>query len=123
MEETQKFKEGLLNLANNLDSSNGVILITGINSGTSEKIDVNYHELIPQLALPALLSTVSSVYESVLKLYERGLERGDFSEEEVKKWNSIIDNMFNEFNSIKNDLAEKSFVKRTQIIKELEKEN
>ena len=123
MEETQKFKEGLLNLANNLDSSNGVILITGINSGTSEKIDVNYHELIPQLALPALLSTVSSVYESVLKLYERGIERGDFSEEEVKKWNSIIDNMFNEFNSIKNDLAEKSFVKRTQIIKELEKEN
>lgn len=123
MEETQKFKEGLLNLANNLDSSNGVILITGINSGTSEKIDVNYHELIPQLALPALLSTVSSVYESVLKLYERGLERGDFSEEEVKKWNLIIDNMFNEFNSIKNDLAEKSFVKRTQIIKELEKEN
>lgn len=123
MEETQKFKEGLLNLANNLDSSNGVILITGINSGTSEKIDVNYHKLIPQLALPALLSTVASVYESVLNLYERGLERGDFSEEEVKKWNSINDNMFNEFNSIKNDLAEKSFVKRTQIIKELEKEN
>lgn len=123
MEETQKFKEGLLNLANNLDSSNGVILITGINSGTSEKIDVNYHELIPQLALPALLSTVASVYESVLNLYNRGLERGDFTEEEVKKWNSIIDNMFNEFNSIKNDLSEKSFVKRTQIIKELEKEN
>lgn len=123
MEETQNFKEGLLNLANNLDSSNGVILITGINSGTSEKIDVNYHELIPQLALPALLSTVASVYESALNLYDRGLERGDFTEEEVKKWNSIIDNMFNEFNSIKNDLAEKSFVKRTQIIKELEKEN
>lgn len=123
MEETQKFKEGLLNLANNLDSSNGVILITGINSGTSEKIDVNYHELIPQLALPALLSTVASVYESVLNLYNKGLERGDFTEEEVKKWNSIIDNMFNEFNSIKNDLSEKSFVKRTQIIKELEKEN
>lgn len=113
----------MLNLANNLDSSNGVILITGINSGTSEKIDVNYHELIPQLALPALLSTVASVYESVLNLYNRGLERGDFTEEEVKKWNSIIDNMFNEFNSIKNDLSEKSFVKRTQIIKELEKEN
>lgn len=123
MEETQNFKEGLLNLANNLDSSNGVILITGINSGTSEKIDVNYHELIPQLALPALLSTVASVYESVLNLYDRGLERGDFTEDEVKKWNSINDNMFNEFNSIKNDLAEKSFVKRTQIIKELEKEN
>ena len=123
MEETQKFKEGLLNLANNLDSSNGVILITGINSGTSEKIDVNYHELIPQLALPALLSTVASVYESVLNLYNRGLESGNFSEEEVKKWNSITDGMFNEFNSIKNDLAEKSFVKRTQIIKELEKEN
>ena len=123
MEETQKFKEGLLNLANSLDSSNGVILITGINSGTSEKIDVNYHEFIPQLAIPALLSTVASVYESVLNLYERGLERGDFTEEEVKKWNSINDNMFNEFNSIKNDLAEKSFVKRTQIIKELEKEN
>lgn len=122
MEETQKFKEGLLNLANNLDSSNGVILITGINSGTSEKIDVNYHEFIPQLSIPALLSTVASVYESVLNLYERGLERGDFTEE-VKKWNSINDNMFNEFNSIKNDLAEKSFVKRTQIIKELEKEN
>lgn len=123
MKETQKFKEVLLNLANNLDSSSGVILLTGINSGTSEKIDINYHELIPQLALPALLSTVSSVYESVLNLYERGLERGDFTEEEVKKWNSINDNMFNEFNSIKNDLAEKSFVKRTQIIKELEKEN
>lgn len=123
MEETQKFKEGLLNLANNLDSSNGVILITGINSGTSEKIDVGYHELSPQLAIPALLSTVASVYESVLNLYERGLERGNFTEEEVKKWNSITDNMFNEFNSIKNDLAEKSFVKRTQIIKELEKEN
>lgn len=123
MEETQNFKEGLLNLANNLDSSNGVIIITGINSGTSEKIDVDYHELIPQLAIPALLSTVASVYESVLTLYERGLERGDLTEEEVKKWNSIIDNMFNEFNSIKNDLAEKSFVKRTQIIKESEKEN
>ena len=123
MEETQKFKEGLLNLANNLDSSNGVILITGINSGDSKQVDVNYHELIPQLAPPALLSTVASVYESVLNLYNRGLERGDFTEEEVKKWNSIIDNMFNEFNSIKNDLSEKSFVKRTQIIKELEKEN
>lgn len=123
MEETQKFKEGLLNLANNLDSSNGVILITGINSGTSEKIDVNYHELIPQLALPALLSTVASVYESILGLYEHGLESGNFSEEEVKKWNSITDGMFDEFTSIKKDLSEKSFVKRTQIIKELEKEN
>lgn len=123
MGETQKFKESLLNLSHNLDSSNGVILITGINSGTSEKIDVNYHELIPQLALPALLSTVASVYESVLNLYERGLERGDFTEEEVKKWNSITDGMFDEFTSIKKDLSEKSFVKRTQIIKELEKEN
>lgn len=123
MEETQKFKEGLLNLANNLDSSNGVILITGINSGDSKQVDVAHYDVIPQLAIPALLSTLASVYESVLGLYEHGLESGNFSEEEVKKWNSITDGMFNEFNSIKNDLAEKSFVKRTQIIKELEKEN
>lgn len=123
MEETQKFKEGLLNLANNLDSSNGVILITGINSGDSKQVDVAHYDVSPQLAIPALLSTLASVYESVLGLYEHGLESGNFSEEEVKKWNSITDGMFNEFNSIKNDLAEKSFVKRTQIIKELEKEN
>ena len=123
MEETQNFKEGLLNLANNLDSSNGVILITGINSGDSKQVDVAHYDVSPQLAIPALLSTLASVYESVLGLYEHGLESGNFSEEEVKKWNSITDGMFNEFNSIKNDLAEKSFVKRTQIIKELEKEN
>lgn len=123
MGETQKFKEGLLNLANNLDSSNGVILITGINSGDSKQVDVAHYDVSPQLAIPALLSTLASVYESVFGLYEHGLESGNFSEEEVKKWNSITDGMFNEFNSIKNDLAEKSFVKRTQIIKELEKEN
>ena len=123
MGETQKFKEGLLNLANNLDSSNGVILITGINSGDSKQVDVAHYDISPQLAIPALLSTLASVYESVLGLYEHGLESGNFSEEEVKKWNSITDGMFDEFTSIKNDLAEKSFVKRTQIIKELEKEN
>ena len=123
MEETQKFKEGLLNLANNLDSSNGVILITGINSGDSKQVDVAHYDVSPQLAIPALLSTLASVYESVLGLYEHGLESGNFSEEEVKKWNSITDGMFDEFTSIKRDLSEKSFVKRTQIIKELEKEN
>lgn len=123
MEETQKFKEGLLNLANNLDSSNGVILITGINSGDSKQVDVAHYDVSPQLAIPALLSTLASVYESVLGLYEHGLESGNFSEEEVKKWNYITDGMFDEFTSIKKDLSEKSFVKRTQIIKELEKEN
>ena len=122
MGETQKFKEGLLNLANNLDSSNGVILITGINSGDSKQVDVAHYDVSPQLAIPALLSTLASVYESVLGLYEHGLESGNFSEE-VKKWNSITDGMFDEFTSIKKDLSEKSFVKRTQIIKELEKEN
>ena len=123
MGETQKFTEGLLNLANNLDSSNSVILITGINSGDSKQVDVAHYDVSPQLAIPALLSTLASVYESVLGLYEHGLESGNFSEEEVKKWNSITDGMFDEFTSIKKDLSEKSFVKRTQIIKELEKEN
>lgn len=123
MSEETKVKQDLLNLANNLGSAKGVILITGINSGDSKQVDVAHYDVSPQLAIPALLSTLASVYESVLGLYEHGLESGNFSEEEVKKWNSITDGMFDEFTSIKKDLSEKSFVKRIQIIKNSEKEN
>ena len=123
MEETQKFKEDLHNLADNLNESEGVILLTGINSGNSKTLNAVYHKVNYQFAIPALLSTLADVYESVLDSYKHAIKEGNLLEDEVKELNSITDGMFKTFNLIQKDLAENSYIKRIQVIKNSEKEN
>ena len=127
-EEVQKVKQDLLNLANNLDSAEGVILLKGINTGETDDLDVLYHEINHILAIPALLATLTDVYETYLSDMEFGLARGEFSQEELKKVDTTISNMLLRFNLLTKDLYEESLERRKTIqlkgigSKEVEKE-
>ena len=123
MEETQKMKETLQKLADNLEYANGVVLIQGSNSNNSRDVKVDLYDLNPHLTLSVLLATAYEVYMSSLYSLEVDLKEGTHTEEEVNEMNEMLESMFKKFNSLQKEEAEKSFVKRNQIIKSLEKEN
>lgn len=112
MSEETKVKQDLLNLANNLGSAEGVIVLKGINSGNSDDLDVLKYDINPLLAIPALLSLVSDVYESSLSSMEFGFAKGEFSKEELKDMDSSINDMLLRFNSLTQDLYEESLERR-----------
>lgn len=128
MSEETKLKQDLLNLANNLDSVEGVIILKGINSDDVRDVDMAYHYVNPMLAIPALLATLADVYESALSDMESGLAKGEFSPEELKEADSAISNMLLKFNLLAKDLYEESYERRKTILekgigsKEVEKE-
>lgn len=127
MSEETNVKQDLLNLANNLGSAEGVIVLKGINTGNVDDLDVLYHQVNSQLAFPALLSILTDVYESILSSYELGLVKGDFTEEEINKMNSMTDSMVETFLSLRKDLYEKHCERLLAIrkgikIEEVEKE-
>ena len=128
MSEETNVKQDLLNLANNLGSSEGVIVLKGINTGNSDDLDVLKYAINPLLAIPALLSFVSDVYESSLSSMEFGFAKGEFSKEELKDMDSSINDMLLRFNSLTQDLYEESLERRKVIAfkgigsKEVEKE-
>ena len=123
MEETQKMKETLQKLADNLKTANGVVLIQGSNSNNSRDVKVDLYDLNPHLTLSALLATAYEVYIHSLNSLEVDLKEGTHTKEEVSEMNEMLESMFKKFNSLQKDEAEKSFVKRNQIIKSSEKEN
>lgn len=123
MEETQKMKETLQKLADNLEYANGVVLIRGSNSENSKDVKVDLYDLNPHLTLSALLATAYEVYVSSLYSLAVNLRNGTQTEEEVNEINKMLESMFKKFNSLQKEEAERSFVKRNQIIKSLEKEN
>ena len=118
----------MLNLANNLDSAEGLIILKGMNTGDMNDIDMLYHETNPVLAIPALLATLADVYESALSDMELGFAKGEFSKEELKEADSTINDMLLKFNLLTKDLYEESLERRNLIIsrgigsKEVEKE-
>ena len=128
MSEETKVKQDLLNLANDLGSAEGVIVLKGINTGSSDDLDVLKYDINPLLAIPALLSLVSDVYESSLSSMEFGFAKGGFSKEELKDMDSSINDMLLRFNSLTQDLYEESLERRKVIAlkgigsKEVEKE-
>lgn len=128
IEEAQKVKQDLLNLANNLDSAEGVIILKGMNTGDMNDFDMLYHEANPLLAIPVLLATISDIYELALSDMEFGLAKGKFSPEELKKMDATISNMTLKFNLLIKDLHEESLERRKTIQfkgignKEVEKE-
>ena len=128
MTEETKLKQDLLNLANSLDSVEGVIILKGINSDDVRDVDMAYHYVNPMLAIPALLATLADVYESALSDMELGLAKGEFSPEELKQADSAISNMLLKFNLLAKDLYEESYERRKTIqfnsivSKEVEKE-
>ena len=128
MSEETNVKQDLLNLANNLGSAEGVIVLKGINTGNSDDLDVLKYDINPLLAIPALLSLVSDVYESSLSSMEVGFAKGEFSKEELKEMDSSINDMLLRFNSLTQDLYEESLERRKVIAykgigsKEVEKE-
>ena len=128
MEEVQKVKQYLLDLANNLDSTEGLIILKGMNTGNMNDFDMLYHETNPLLAIPALLATLTDIYESALSDMEFGLAKGEFTLEELKKMDSTISSMISKFNSLTKDLYEESLERRKTIrhnsigSKEVEKE-
>lgn len=128
MSEETNVKQDLLNLANNLGFSEGVIVLKGINTGNSDDLDVLKYAINPLLAIPALLSLVSDVYESSLSSMEFGFAKGEFSKEELKDMDSSINDMLLRFNSLTQDLYEESLERRKVIAfkgigsKEVEKE-
>ena len=61
-EKAQKVKQDLLNLANNLDSAEGVIVFRGMNTGDINDFDMVYYEANPLLAIPVLLATLTDIY-------------------------------------------------------------
>ena len=128
MSEETNVKQDLLNLANNLGSAEGVIVLKGINTGNSDDLDVLKYDINPLLAIPALLSLVSDVYESSLSSMEFGFAKGEFSKEELKEMDSSINDMLLRFNSLTQDLYEESLERRKVIAykgigsKEVEKE-
>lgn len=123
MEETQEMKETLQKLADNLETANGVVLIQGANSVNSKDVKVDFYDLNPHLTLSVLLATAYDIYIHSLNSLEVDLKEGTHTEEEVKEMNDMLESMFKKFNSLQKEEAEKSFVKRNQIIKSLEKEN
>lgn len=128
MSEETKVKQDLLNLANDLGTAEGVIVLKGINTGSSDDLDVLKYDINPLLAIPALLSLVSDVYESSLSSMEFGFAKGEFSKEELKDMDSSINDMLLRFNSLTQDLYEESLERRKVIAlkgigsKEVEKE-
>lgn len=115
MSEETKVKQDLLNLANDLGSAEGVIVLKGINTGNSDDLDVLKYDINPLLAIPALLSLVSDVYESSLSSMEFGFAKGEFSKEELKDMDSSINDMLLRFNSLTQDLYEESLERRKVI--------
>lgn len=128
MTEETKLKQDLLDLANNLDSIEGVIILKGVNSDDVRDVDMAYHYVNPMLAIPALLATLADVYESALSDMELGLAKGEFSPEELKQADSTISDMLLKFNLLAKDLYEESYERRKTIplkgigSKEVEKE-
>ena len=128
MAEVQKLKQDLLDLANNLESAEGLIIVKGMNTGDMNDIDMLYHETNPVLAIPALLATLTDLYESALSDMEFGLAKGEFTPEELKTMDSTISKMILKFNLLTKDLYEESLERRNLIIsrgigsKEVEKE-
>ena len=128
MTEEMKLKQDLLNLANNLDSAEGLIILKGMNTGDMNDFDMLYHKTNPVLAIPALLATLTDVYESALSDMEFGLAKGEFSKEELKQMDATISSMFLKFNLLTKDLYEESLERRQLILakgigsKEVEKE-
>lgn len=123
MEETQKMKETLQKLADNLEYANGVVLIQGSNSVNSRDVKVDFYDLNPHLTLSVLLATAYDIYIHSLNSLEVDLKDGTHTKEEVEEMNEMLESMFKKFNYLQKEEAEKSFVKRNQIIKSLEKEN
>lgn len=128
MTEETKLKQDLLNLANNLDSAEGVIILKGINREDIRDVDTAYHYVNPLLAIPALLSTLTDVYESALSDMELGFAKGEFSKEELKEADKTISDMLLKFNLLAKDLYEESLERRKVVTakgiesKEIEKE-
>ena len=123
MEETQKMKETLKKLADNLEYANGVVLIRGSNSDNSKDVKVSLYDLNPHLTLSSLLATAYEVYMSSLYSLEVNLRNGTQTVEEVNKINEMLESMFKKFNYMQKEEAEQSYACRSQIIKLLEKEN
>lgn len=127
-EKAQKVKQDLINLANNLDSAEGVIILKGMNTGDMNDFDMLYHETNPVLAIPALLATLTDLYESALSDMEFGLAKGEFTPEGLKTMDTTISNMILKFNLLTKDLYEESLERRKTIRfnsivgKEVEKE-
>jgi hypothetical protein len=127
-EEVQKVKQDLLNLANNLDSAEGLIILRGMNTGDMNDFDMLYHEANPLLSILALLATLTDIYESTLSDMEFGLAKGEFTPEELKQMDTTISNMLLKFNLLTKDLYEESLERRKTIrlkgigSKEVEKE-
>ena len=115
MSEETKVKQDLLNLANDLGTAEGVIVLKGINTGNSDDLDVLKYDINPLLAIPALLSLVSDVYESSLSSMKFGFAKGEFSKEELKDMDSSINDMLLRFNSLTQDLYEESLERRKVI--------
>ena len=128
MEKYKKVKRDLLDLANNLDSAEGVIILKGMNTGDMNDFDMVYNEVNPLLAIPALLATLTDVYESALSDMEFGFAKGEFTPEELKEVDSTISGMLLKFNLLTKDLYEESLERRQTIrlkdigSKEVEKE-
>ena len=114
-EKAQKVKQDLINLANNLDSAEGVIILKGMNTGDMNDFDVVYYEANPLLAIPTLLATLTDIYESALSNMEFGLAKGEFSPEELKKMDATVSNMLLKFNLLTKDLYEESLERRKTI--------
>lgn len=114
-EKAQKVKQDLLNLANNLDSAEGVIILKGMNTGDMNDFDMFYYEANPLLAIPVLLATLTDIYESALSDMEFGLAKGEFTSEELKKMDATISNMILKFNLLIKDLHEGSLERRKTI--------
>ena len=115
IEEAQKVKQDLLNLANNLDSAEGVIILKGMNTGDMNDFDMFYYEANPLLAIPVLLATLTDIYESALSDMEFGLAKGEFTPEELKKMDATISNIILKFNLLIKDLHEESLERRKTI--------
>lgn len=114
-EEVQKVKQDLLNLSNNLDSAEGLIILRGMNTGDMNDFDMLYHEANPLLSIPALLATLTDIYESTLSDMEFGLAKGEFTPEELKQMDTTISNMLLKFNLLTKDLYEESLERRKTI--------
>ena len=115
MSEEAKVKQDLLNLANNLESAEGLIILKGMNTGDMNDFDMLYHEANPLLAIPTLLATLTDIYESALSGMEFGLAKGEFTPEELKKMDATISNMLLKFNLLTKDLYEESLERRKTI--------